>query len=51
MKELKSNYVDVLIDRNQVISIGDCARLLTSWIDAMLEFTVLKHEALYLTAK
>lgn len=51
MKELKSNFVDVLINREQVLSIGNSARLLVSWIDAILEFTVLKHEAIYLTAK
>jgi len=51
MKELKSEFVDTLINWNAVISIGDSARLLASWIDAMLEYTILKHEALYLTAK
>ncbi len=51
MKKLKTDFVDELIDREEAQDLGNSARLLLSWIEAVLEFTVLKHEALYLTVK
>ena len=51
MKTLKTDFIDVLMNREQISESGDSARLLAAWIDAVLEFTVLKHEAMYLTVK
>ena len=51
LKDIKANFIDWFIDRNVVQSIGNSAWLLASWIDAMLEYTVLKHEVIYLSAK
>lgn len=51
MKKMKTDFVDVIINRESVQEIGNSARLLASWVDAVLEYTVLKHEALFLTVK
>lgn len=51
LKLIKANFIDVFIDWNVVQSIGNSAWILASWIDAILEFTVLKHEVIYLSAK
>ncbi len=51
IKKLKAEFLDTLIQREVVQSIGNAARLIASWLDAVLEYTVLKHEALFLTVK
>lgn len=51
LKTMKANWIEPMVDREAALDIGNSARLLVSWIDAMVEYTVLKHEALFLTVK
>ena len=48
---MKSDFVDPTIEQLNPADLGNSGRLLQSWVEAVLEFTVLKHEALYLTVK
>jgi hypothetical protein len=50
---IKGTFIDVLISNNQdnVQRLGNAARLLGSWIDGILEYTILKHEVVVLRLK
>jgi len=52
MKTVKCNFVDPIITNpGDIESLGNAARLLASWIDGVLEFTILKHEVIVLRLK
>ena len=51
MKTIKSSLMDSLITPNLIEDLGDSARLLCSWLDGILEFTILKHEVIVLRLK
>ena len=50
---MKSEFIDVLLTNNseQVQRLGNAGRLLGSWIDGILEYTILKHEVVVLRLK
>ena len=53
IKLVKSEFIDNLITDNsgQVQQLGNAGRLLGSWIDGVLEYTILKHEVVVLRLK
>lgn len=53
IKFVKSEFIDTLLTNNQdqVVRLGNAGRLLGSWIDGILEYTVLKHEVVVLRLK
>jgi hypothetical protein len=51
MKTIKSALMDQLITPTFAEELGDAARLLCSWLDGILEFTILKHEVIVLRLK
>jgi hypothetical protein len=53
IKMIKTNFIDVLLTGNQeqVQRLGNAGRLLSSWIDGVLEYTILKHEVVVLRLK
>lgn len=53
IKQVKSNFIDPLLTNNQenVQRLGNAGRLLGSWIDGVLEYTILKHEVVVLRLK
>jgi hypothetical protein len=53
IKQVKSEFIDVLLTNNseQVQRLGNAGRLLGSWIDGILEYTILKHEVVVLRLK
>lgn len=51
MRIIKTDYVDRFCQGETLVNLTNSARIMASWLDAILEFTVLKHEALILTVK
>ena len=51
MKLVKGEFIDRLISPEVIDSLGNAARLLSSWIDGALEYTILKHEVIVLRMK
>ena len=51
IKLIKSNFIDVLLLNDNVQRLGNAGRLLGSWIDGILEYTILKHEVVVLRLK
>jgi len=51
MKVIKGVLMDNIISPGMVEELGNAARLLTSWLDGILEFTILKHEVIVLRLK
>lgn len=51
MKIIKSNLIDNLITPGFAEELGNAARLVSSWLDGILEFTILKHEVVVLRLK
>ena len=51
MKLIKTNFIDVLITPTLADELGNAARLVSSWLDGILEFTILKHEVIVLRLK
>jgi hypothetical protein len=51
MRQIKTEYMDVFCRPEILSQLTNSARIMASWLDAILEFTVLKHEALILTVK
>lgn len=53
IKIVKNEFIDVLITGNgdNIQRLGNAGRLLSSWIDGVLEYTILKHEVLVLRLK
>jgi hypothetical protein len=51
MKTIKSNLMDTLITPTFAEELGNEARLVCSWLDGILEFTILKHEVIVLRLK
>lgn len=48
MKTVKSEFIERIITPETTDSLGNAARLLASWVDGALEYTVLKHEVIVL---
>lgn len=51
LKVIKSNLMDNLITSTFADELGNSARLVCSWLDGILEFTILKHEVIVLRIK
>lgn len=51
MKSIKSGFMEPLLTQEVMDSLGNAARLLSSWIDGALEYTILKHEVIVLRIK
>jgi hypothetical protein len=51
MKIIKGEFIERIITSEVIDSLGNAARLLNSWIDGALEYTVLKHEVIVLRLK
>ena len=51
MKIIKAEFMDHIITPNLADELGNAARLLSSWLDGILEFTILKHEVIVLRLK
>ena len=51
MKIIKSELMDKVITPAMADELGNAARLLSSWLDGILEFTILKHEVIVLRLK
>jgi len=53
IKLIKGEFIDVLITPHpeKVARLGNAGRLLGSWIDGVLEYTILKHEVVVLRLK
>ena len=51
MKVIKSEMMDKVITPTLADELGNAARLLSSWLDGILEFTILKHEVIVLRLK
>ena len=48
---VKTNFIDVIITPTLADELGNAARLVGSWLDGILEFTILKHEVIVLRLK
>ena len=51
MKIIKTEMMDKVISPTLADDLGNAARLLSSWLDGILEFTILKHEVIVLRLK
>ena len=51
MKLIKSDFMEKIITPEIIENLGNAARLLNSWIDGALEYTILKHEVIVLRLK
>lgn len=51
MKILKRDLIDRVVTPTLADELGNAARLLSSWLDGILEFTILKHEVIVLRLK
>jgi hypothetical protein len=51
MKVIKGNLIDKIVTATLAEELGNAARLLSSWLDGILEFTILKHEVIVLRLK
>jgi len=51
MKVIKAEMMDNTISPELIEELGNGARLLCSWLDGILEFTILKHEVIVLRMK
>jgi len=53
IKLVKAEFIDPLLTNNseQIARLGNAGRLLGSWIDGVLEYTILKHEVVVLRLK
>ncbi len=52
MKCVKGNFIEKVVSGPESIEeLGNAARLLASWIDGALEYTILKHEVIVLRLK
>jgi len=52
MKMIKGDFMEkILVGENVLEQLGNAARLLSSWIDGALEYTILKHEVIVLRLK
>ena len=51
MKLIKGEFIEKIINQEVIDNLGNAARLLNSWIDGALEYTILKHEVIVLRLK
>lgn len=53
IKIIKGNFIDPLLtERGDIVQrLGNAGRLLNSWVDGVLEYTILKHEVVVLRLK
>lgn len=48
---IKGEFIEKIINPEVIETLGNAARLLNSWIDGALEYTILKHEVIMLRFK
>ena len=51
MKVIKGEFIENIITPVAIDELGNAARLLSSWIDGAIEYTILKHEVIVLRLK
>jgi hypothetical protein len=51
MKIIKGEFIEKIITPEAIDELGNAARLLSSWIDGAIEYTILKHEVIVLRLK
>ena len=51
MKAVKNDFIERVITQDVTENLSNAGRLLASWIDGALEYTVLKHEVIVLQLK
>ena len=51
MKVIKGKLMDNVITPTLAEELGNSGRLIVSWLDGILEFTILKHEVIVLKLK
>ena len=51
MKVIKGKLMDNVITPTLAEELGNAGRLIVSWLDGILEFTILKHEVIVLKLK
>jgi hypothetical protein len=51
MKVIKGDFMEKIVTPDIMDTLGNAARLLSSWIDGALEYTILKHEVIVLRLK
>jgi len=51
MKSIKGDFMEQIITPEAIDQLGNAARLLSSWIDGAIEYTILKHEVIVLRMK
>jgi hypothetical protein len=51
LKIIKGEFIEKIISPELIETLGNAARLLTSWIDGSIEYTILKHEVIVLRLK
>lgn len=51
LKIIKGEFMEKIISPELIETLGNAARLLTSWIDGSIEYTILKHEVIVLRLK
>jgi hypothetical protein len=51
MKIIRCEYMDNVISPELIDRLGNAARILSSWLDGALEYTILKHEVVVLRLK
>lgn len=51
MKVIKGEFMEKIVTPDIMDTLGNAARLLSSWIDGALEYTILKHEVIVLRLK
>ena len=51
MKLIKGEFMEKIITPEVIDELGNASRLLNSWIDGALEYTILKHEVIVLRLK
>jgi hypothetical protein len=51
MKVIKGKLMESLITPSLAEELGNAGRLMCSWLDGILEFTILKHEVIVLRLK
>jgi hypothetical protein len=51
MKHIKSEFIEKILTQEVLENLSNASRLLNSWIDGALEYTILKHEVIVLRMK
>jgi hypothetical protein len=51
MKTIRCEFIEKIINPELIEQLGNAARILSSWLDGALEYTILKHEVVVLRLK